>query len=181
MEGLPRKRHSQSPKAQASGNLNYSSVSRQPFQKRSGIRLNSASARVYGARVRIRTQGTMPPARDAQLAERKDIATLAETSLGGCGAVAAGLTAITASKVNSPCSSASANAAQKPKSRPKYESQRCNPVTRNAMGLTAVLGNFQQLLSQMGDGRSLDIVVLTDTMLIPKQHGKRWLKPLLES
>ena len=46
-------------------------------------------------------------------------------------------------------------------------------ATWNVMGLTAVQEDVQQLLCCKRDGRSLDIIVLTETKLIPLQHGKR--------
>ena len=48
------------------------------------------------------------------------------------------------------------------------------------MGLTAVQGDLRHLLDLKRDGTSIDIMVLTETKLIPQQHGKLWLKTLFE-
>ena len=118
---------------------------------------------------------TQQPAQDPQLAESKDTAT--ETSLVGCDTIAAGLTASTVSEANTSTHEAARMRQDSPEADPGIN---LSIATWNVMGLTAVQEDVQQLFSRQRDGKSLDIIVLTETKLIPQQHGKIWLKPLFE-
>ena len=55
-----------------------------------------------------------------------------------------------------------------------------NIATWNVMGLTGVQEDLRHLLNLKRDGNSIDIMVLTETKLIPQHHCKKWLKPLFE-
>ena len=123
------------------------------------------------------SKGAQQPAQDPQLTEGKDTATRTGTSLDDSVPIAAGPTADTASEVKTAVHAAMRTQHDSPKADPGIH---LNIATWNVMGLTAVQEDVQQLLSRKRDGRSLDIIVLTETKLIPQQHGKIWLKPLFE-
>ena len=55
-----------------------------------------------------------------------------------------------------------------------------NIAAWNVMGLTAVQEDLRHLLDIKRDGQSMDIMVLTETKLIPQHHCKKWMQPLFE-
>lgn len=61
-----------------------------------------------------------------------------------------------------------------------HTGEHLNIVTWNVMGLTAVQEDLRHLLDPRRDCTSIDIMVLTETKLMPQQHGKLWLKTLFE-
>ena len=61
-----------------------------------------------------------------------------------------------------------------------YSGENLSLLTWNVMGLTAVQEDLRHLLNPKRDGKPIDIMVLTETKLIPQQHGKLWLKTLFE-
>ena len=53
-------------------------------------------------------------------------------------------------------------------------------TTWNVMGLTAVQEDVKHLMMRERDAACLQVFILTETKLIAKQHGKRWLKEMFE-